>query len=107
VIEQIDGQAFDARVRKSQRPTVVDFFGQQCQPCKKLLPILEEIAPSFAGKADFVKVDVETAEEVAVDLGVFSVPTLVFFKGGKAVDKITGVPAKATLLTRLTELTKT
>jgi thioredoxin 1 len=106
MIEQIDGQAFDARVRKSQRPTVVDFFGQQCQPCKKLLPILEEVAPTFAGKADFVKVDVETAEEVAVDLGVFSVPTLVFFKGGKPVDKITGVPAKALLLSRLTELTK-
>ena len=101
MIEQIDGASFEAKVRKASRPVVVDFFGKQCAPCKKLLPILEEIASQFGDRAAFVKVDVEDAEEVAVELGIFSVPTVMFFKEGRPADKVTGLASKATLTSRL------
>lgn len=104
MIEQINGDAFEARVRKSSQPVVVDFYGKQCGPCKKLLPLLEEVATSYDGKATFLKVDVEDAESVAVDLGVFSVPTVIFFKEGQPVDKIQGLVSKATLASRVAEL---
>lgn len=107
MIEQIDGGAFEARVRKSSQPVVVDFFGQQCAPCKKLLPILEEVAGTVAGKATFLKVDIADAEDVAADLGVFSVPTVILFKDGHAVDKITGLVAKNVLASRVAELIET
>ncbi|MEZ0229004.1 MAG: thioredoxin family protein [Planctomycetota bacterium] len=104
MIEQIDGGAFDERVRKSSQPVVVDFFGQACPPCKKLLPILEDVATDNAGRATFLKVDVADAEDVAAELGVYTVPTVVLFKGGQPVDKITGYVAKPTLAARVAEL---
>ena len=107
MIEQIDGASFDLKVRRSTRPVVVDFFGKQCQPCKKLLPILEEVAASYGDSASFVKVDVEDAEAVASELAVFSVPTLIFFKDGYPVDKVTGVTSRSALASRVEDLIAT
>jgi thioredoxin 1 len=104
MIEQIKGDVFDARVRQSAKPVVVDFFGKQCQPCKKLLPILEEVATELGDKVTFVKVDVEDAEDVASELGVFSVPTVLVFKDGHPVDKVVGLVSKASLSSRLAEV---
>jgi len=104
MIESIDGAAFSARVRASKRPVVVDFYGQQCPPCARLLPHLEAVARETGDAAAFVKIDVADAEDVAAELGVFTVPTVLFFRDGQPVDKITGYVPKATLAARVAEL---
>lgn len=67
---------------------------------------MEEVAGEFAGKAKFVKVNIEDAdaEEVAGEYGVYAVPTLLFFKGGKPVDKLLGLIAKPKLVERMNAL---
>ena len=64
---------------------VVDFFATWCGPCKKLSPILDEVAEEFAGKANIVKVDIDESEDLAVEFGIRSVPTVLFLKGGRQV----------------------
>ena len=93
-LEQVDGNGFDAKVKNDPGVVVVDFYGKECAPCKKLLPIVEEVAGEFSGKVKFVKCDIEEAEDVAVGYEVYAVPTLVFFKGGKPVVRITGFQNK-------------
>jgi thioredoxin 1 len=104
MLEQIDGGSFDARVRQAPGPVVVDFFGKTCPPCAKLLPLLEQVAVEFEGQASFVKVDVEDAEDVASQLGISVVPTVIFFRDGSPVDKLTGFVPKAKLASRVAEL---
>jgi thioredoxin 1 len=65
---------------------------------------VEEIAGEFAGKAKFVKVDVEDSEDIAVKYGIFAVPTLLFFKQGQPVDKVQGLIAKPVLKQRVESL---
>ena len=97
-LEQVDGNGFDAKVKNDPGVVVVDFYGKECAPCKKLLPIVEEVAGEFSGKVKFVKCDIEEAEDIAVGYDVYAVPTLVFFKGGKPVDRLTGMVAKPKLV---------
>jgi thioredoxin-like negative regulator of GroEL len=65
---------------------------------------VEEVSGEFAGKAKFVKVDVEDAEDVAVNYGIYAVPTILFFKGGQPVDKLQGLVAKPKLVERVNSL---
>ena len=62
---------------------------------------MEEVAGEFAGKASFVKVDIEEAEDVAVAYGIFQIPTLLFFRKGEPVDKLTGLVAKPKLRSKV------
>jgi len=65
---------------------------------------VEDLAGEFAGKAKFLKVDIEEAEDVAVDYGVFAVPTILFFRSGQPVDKVMGLVAKPALKKRVESL---
>ena len=65
---------------------------------------MEEVSGEFAGKAKFVKVDIEDAEDVAVGYGIFAVPTILFFRDGQPVDKIMGLVAKPKLVERVNTL---
>ncbi|MEG0166026.1 thioredoxin [Anaerorhabdus sp.] len=74
---------------------LVDFFATWCGPCKMLAPVLEELATDFEGKAKVVKVDVDQEQELAMKFGIMSVPTMILFKNGEAVEKIQGFQPKA------------
>ena len=65
--------------------TVIDFWAPWCGPCKMIAPILDEIAPEFAGKAKIVKINVDDNQLVAGQFGVRSIPTLLLFKNGQLV----------------------
>lgn len=69
---------------------LVDFFATWCGPCKMLGPVLEELAPKFAGKATFVKVDVDQESDLAMRFGIMSVPTMLLFKNGQLVKTLQG-----------------
>jgi len=76
---------------------LVDFFAAWCRPCRMQLPILEQLAPDFEGRAKIIKVDTEQAQSVALLFGVQSIPTLIILKDGKKVTQFVGVQQAETL----------
>jgi len=86
---------FDTEVLKSNLPVLVDFWAEWCQPCKMLAPTIEEIAGEYEDKVKVGKLNVDDNPNTATKYGIRGIPTLLFFKGGKVVQQVTGVKSKA------------
>ena len=86
----VSDATFDAEVRKSPIPVVVDFWAEWCGPCRQIGPALEELATQYAGKVKIVKVNVDEAREVAMRYGIMSIPTIAKFEGGNLVTQVVG-----------------
>lgn len=93
VIEVRDNN-FEQEVLKSDVPTVVDFWAVWCGPCKMLAPVIDEVSEALAGKAKFVKVNVDENPVVSSQFRIASIPTVMIFKDGKAVDTLVGFRPK-------------
>lgn len=78
----------------SEGPVAVDFWAEWCMPCKMFSPILEEVADTLDGKADFAKLNVDDHEQLAARYGIASIPTLAVFKNGQEQERIIGVRKK-------------
>jgi len=92
---------FETEVMGSDQPVLVDFSAGWCAPCKKLEPIVEELANDYAGRVKVVKVDVDKAPNIAAKFGVMSVPTLILFQGGAVKDQVIGLVSKRALSDRM------
>lgn len=82
-------------------PVLIDFWAPWCGPCKMLGPVLEEVEKEVAGKAVIAKVNVDDEQDLAVKYGVSSIPTMIVFKKGQAVDRAVGYMAKEKVLSIL------
>lgn len=91
-------------LKNGSLPLVVDFWATWCGPCRMIAPIISQIAEEYEGKVAVAKCDVEEAEDVAVDLGIRNVPTILFFKGGEQVSKLVGAVNKAKILAEVEKL---
>ena len=80
---------------------VVDFFATWCGPCKKVAPIMDEIADEYAGKVIVGKCDVDECEDLAMEYGIRNVPTVLYIKDGNVVDKQVGAATKSVFVEKL------
>lgn len=96
-----DETSFENEVIQSKMPVLVDFSATWCGPCKKLEPLLDEIAGDYTERVKIVKIDVDKAPTVAAKYGVMSVPTLLFFSGGDVRDEVRGLVPKKAITDRL------
>ncbi|HCQ29649.1 MAG TPA: thioredoxin [Flavobacteriales bacterium] len=101
---EITDANFEEVVLKADKPVLVDFWAVWCGPCRMVGPIVEELSKEYEGKAIIGKVDVDNNPQVAAQMGIRNIPTLLFFKDGEIKDKQVGAVPKNVLAEKLEKL---
>ncbi len=94
---KVDDRGFEDEVVHSDRLTVVDFGAEWCGPCKKLHPIMADLAVDYDGRVKIVEVDVGVSPQVAMKFGITSVPQLLFFRDGIVKETVVGLIPRSKL----------
>ena len=94
---------FDAVVKDSEKPVLVDFWAEWCGPCKVLGPIIDDVAPEFEGKVKFTKINIDENPATAPKYGIRGIPTIMIFKSGELTATSVGVLTKSELTNFLNE----
>lgn len=96
VIEVKDA-TFEDQVINANEPVLVDFWAEWCGPCRMMAPVIEQMAQDYSGKMKVAKLNVDENPESASNYGVMSIPTLILFKNGQAVERFVGFRPKQEL----------
>jgi thioredoxin 1 len=103
-VAHVTDDTFETTVVNSDKPAMVDFWATWCGPCKIIAPHVEALADEYSGKAVVAKLDVDSNRQTAIKFGIQSIPTLLFFKGGRVVDRVIGAVDKKVLKDKLAAL---
>jgi thioredoxin 1 len=102
--KDVTDATFASVVLSSSRPVVVDFWADWCAPCKQLSPILDELAQTYDGQIDFVKLDTNANPAVPSKYGVLRLPTVLVFQDGEIIKQFMGAVPKLQLRKALDEV---
>ncbi len=94
---------FKKEILESKLPCLVDFWAEWCGPCRRVAPIVEEVAKEFEGKCKVGKLNVDEGNKTASSYGIMSIPTLMFFKNGQVMEQVVGALGKAELKAKIKE----
>jgi thioredoxin 1 len=100
---EVTDDTFATKIEGSDGLAVVDFWATWCAPCRMIAPIVEQLAGDYAGKATVAKLDVDSNPRTAARFNVRSIPTILFFKGGKLVDQVVGAVPRPQLEAKFKE----
>ena len=93
--EVLASSDFESKVLQAKAPVLVDFFATWCGPCKRVAPVVDEIALESVGKAHVFKVDIDQSPDIASKYGVMSVPTFIVFENGEPKQQLLGAQPKS------------
>ena len=95
---------FEEKVLNNSLPVIVDFWAAWCGPCRMVAPVLEELAEEYDGKAIIAKLNVDENPQMPTQFGIQAIPTMIFYKGGKEVEKVVGVTPKNQIAAKIDTL---
>jgi len=83
---------------KNNKKVLVDFYADWCGPCKKMLPVIDQLKTELSNDIEIIKVNIDENEDLAINFGVMSVPTFLFFKDGDEFERVSGVISKSDII---------
>lgn len=101
---EINEKNFNEIVLKSDRPVLIDFFAEWCGPCKLQAPIVDELEKEYQNTVKIYKVDVDQNSEISGQYNIMSIPTIIIFNKGQAVERLMGLQQKVILKNKLDNL---
>ncbi len=104
MVTDVTDQNFEQEVIKSTLPVLVDLWAPWCGPCRMVAPVVEKLAEEYNGRFKFCRLNVDENHQTAAKYRVMSIPTLIFFKGGTAVDTVIGAVPKQSLQPKIDAL---
>jgi thioredoxin 1 len=96
-MESVNNETFETEVLQSETPVLVDFWAEWCGPCHAVAPVLEQMAEEREGELKVVKLNIDEEQDLAMQYGVMSIPTMILFRDGEPAVAVTGAQPKGAI----------